>query len=49
MVRKQIIDEIIEKELPETRRKSCDGTAPVKRRTVKKRSTGHKTRKHRSS
>jgi len=48
MVRKQIIDKIIEKELPETRRKSCDGTAPVKRRTVKKRSTGHKTRKHRS-
>jgi hypothetical protein len=48
MIRKQILDELIEKDLPEIRRKSCDGTAPVKRRTVKKRSTGHKTRKHRS-
>jgi hypothetical protein len=47
-LRRALIDNVIEKELPETRRKSCDGTAPVKRRTVKKRVIGHKTRKHRS-
>jgi hypothetical protein len=47
--RRHIIDAKTKEELAKIRRKSCDGTAPVTRRTVKKRSTGHKTRKHRSS
>jgi len=46
--RRHIIDTKTKEELAKTRRKSCDGTAPVTRRTVKKRSTAHKTRKHRS-
>jgi len=47
-LRRAIMNAKLNSVLPEIRRKSCDGTAPVKRRTVKKRSTGHKTRKHRS-
>jgi len=46
--RRHIIDTKTKEELAKTKRKSCDGTAPIKRRTVKKRSIAHKTRKHRS-
>jgi hypothetical protein len=46
--RRHVIDTKTKEELAKTRRKSCDGTAPVTRRTVKKRSIAHKTRKHRS-